>query len=60
MWYVALFAAGALLNRWCDAPERFAVLVAAFVVVSSSLILMVTATGCVSVLPVPVAASVTG
>ena len=43
VWYLALFAAGALLNRWCDAPERYAVLVAAFIVVSSSLILMVIA-----------------
>lgn len=42
-WYIALFAAGVLLNRWCDAPERYAVLVATFVVVASSLILMVIA-----------------
>lgn len=43
VWYLALFAAGVLLNRWCDAPERYAVLVAAFIVVVSSLILMVIA-----------------
>ena len=43
VWYLALFAAGALLNRWCDAPERYAVLVAVFIVVASSLILMVIA-----------------
>ncbi len=43
VWYLALFAAGALLNRWCDAPERYAVLVATFIVVASSLILMVIA-----------------
>jgi hypothetical protein len=40
-WYAALLAAGALLNRWCDAPERYAVLVAVFIVVVSSLVLMV-------------------
>ena len=43
VWYLALFAAGALLNRWCDAPERYAVLVAVFIVVASSVILMVIA-----------------
>lgn len=43
VWYLALFAAGVLLNRWCDAPERYAVLVATFIVVVSSLILMVIA-----------------
>ena len=43
VWYLALFAVGALLNRWCDAPERYAVLVATFIVVVSSLILMVLA-----------------
>lgn len=43
VWYAALFAAGALLNRWCDAPERYAVLVATFIVVATSLILMVIA-----------------
>ena len=43
VWYAALFAAGALLNRWCDAPERYTILVAAFIVVASSLILMVIA-----------------
>lgn len=43
VWYLALLATGALLNRWCDAPERYAVLVATFVVVVSSLILMVIA-----------------
>jgi hypothetical protein len=43
VWYIALFSAGFLLNRWCDAPERYAVLVATFVVVVSSLILMVIA-----------------
>lgn len=43
VWYLTLFAVGALLNRWCDAPERYAVLVAAFIVVASSLILMVLA-----------------
>lgn len=43
VWYLALFGAGVLLNRWCDAPERYAVLVAAFIVVASSLILMVIA-----------------
>ena len=43
VWYVALFAAGGLLNRWCDAPDRYAVLVATFIVVVSSLILMVIA-----------------
>lgn len=41
VWYVTLFGAGALLNRWCDAPERYVVLVAAFCVVTASLILMV-------------------
>ncbi len=43
VWYLALFAAGVLLNRWCDAPERYAVLVATFIVVASSLVLMVIA-----------------
>ena len=43
VWYAALMVAGALLNRWCDAPERYAVLVAAFIVVASSLVLMVIA-----------------
>jgi MFS family permease len=43
VWYAALFAVGALLNRWCDAPERYAVLVATFIVVATSLILMVIA-----------------
>jgi len=43
VWYLALFGAGALLNRWCDAPERYAVFVATFIVVASSLILMVIA-----------------
>lgn len=43
VWYVALFAVGALLNRWCDAPDRYALLVATFIVVASSLILMVIA-----------------
>jgi len=41
VWYLALFGTGVLLNRWCDAPERYAVLVATFIVVASSLILMV-------------------
>jgi hypothetical protein len=43
VWYLALFGAGLLLNVWCDAPERYAVLVATFCVVASSLILMVIA-----------------
>jgi len=43
IWYAAFFAVGALLNRWCDAPDRYAVLVATFIVVASSLILMVIA-----------------
>lgn len=43
IWYAALLLAGVLLNRWCDAPERYAVLVAAFIVVASSLVLMVIA-----------------
>lgn len=43
IWYAALLSVGALLNRWCDAPERYAVLVAAFIVVASSLVLMVIA-----------------
>jgi hypothetical protein len=42
-WYAALLLAGVLLNRWCDAPERYAVLVATFIVVASSLVLMVMA-----------------
>ena len=41
VWYLSLFAAGVLLNRWCEAPERYAVLVATFVVVASSVVLMV-------------------
>lgn len=40
VWYLALFAAGVLLNRWCEAPERYAVFVATFCVVTTSLILM--------------------
>lgn len=40
VWYLTLFAVGVLLNRWCDAPERYTVLVAAFCVVTTSLILM--------------------
>lgn len=40
VWYLTLFATGALLNRWCEAPERYAVLVATFSVVMISLILM--------------------
>jgi hypothetical protein len=43
VWYLTLFAAGVALNRWCDAPERYAVLVATFCVVATSLILMVLA-----------------
>jgi hypothetical protein len=43
VWYGALLVAGALLNRWCDAPERYAVLVATFIVVASSVVLMVIA-----------------
>jgi hypothetical protein len=43
VWYLALFGVGALLNRWCDAPERYAVFVAAFIVAASSIILMVIA-----------------
>lgn len=41
VWYLTLFGTGVLLNRWCDAPERYVVLVAAFCVVTASLILMV-------------------
>ncbi len=40
VWYLTLFAVGLLLNRWCQAPERYTVLVAAFCVVTTSLILM--------------------
>ncbi len=40
VWFLALFGAGVLLNRWGNAPERYAVYVAAFCVVSTSLILM--------------------
>lgn len=40
VWYVTLFATGVLLNRWCEAPERYAVLVATFSVVVTSLVLM--------------------
>lgn len=40
VWYLTLFAAGALLNRWAEAPERYAVFVATFCVVTTSLILM--------------------
>jgi hypothetical protein len=40
-WYLALALTGVLLNRWCEAPERYAVFVATFVVVVTSLILMV-------------------
>lgn len=43
VWYLALFATGVLMNRWCDAPERYTVLAAAFIVVASALILMVVA-----------------
>lgn len=43
VWYLTLFAVGVLMNRWCDAPERYTILVAAFIVVASSLILMVIA-----------------
>ena len=43
VWYPTLFAVGVLMNRWCDAPERYTILVAAFIVVASSLILMVIA-----------------
>jgi hypothetical protein len=43
VWYLALFGAGAALNRWCDAPERYAVFVSTFIVVATSLILMVIA-----------------
>jgi hypothetical protein len=40
VWYATLFAAGVLLNRWCAAPERYAILVGTFTVVAASLILM--------------------
>lgn len=40
VWYLTLFAAGALLNRWAETPERYAVFVATFCVVTTSLILM--------------------
>lgn len=40
VWYVALFATGLLLNRWCDAPDRYAVAMATFSVALSSVILM--------------------
>ncbi len=43
VWYLTLFGVGVLMNRWCDAPERYTILVAAFIVVASSLILMVIA-----------------
>jgi hypothetical protein len=43
VWYLALFGVGALLNRWCEAPERYAIFVATFIVVATSLILMVIA-----------------
>ena len=43
VWYRTLFGVGVLMNRWCDAPERYTILVAAFIVVASSLILMVIA-----------------
>ena len=43
VWYLTLFGAGLLLNFWCDAPERYAILVATFCVVATSLILMVIA-----------------
>jgi hypothetical protein len=39
-WYLTLFAVGVSLNRWCATPERYTVLVAAFCVVTTSLILM--------------------
>ncbi|MEO8362048.1 MAG: hypothetical protein ABI672_18605 [Vicinamibacteria bacterium] len=40
VWYFTLFVLGVALNLWCDAPERYPVLVAAFVVFLSSLILI--------------------
>ena len=43
VWYLALAAAGVLMNRWCDAPERYTIMVATFIVVASSVILMVIA-----------------
>ena len=43
LWYIILAGTGAALNRWCDAPERYAVMVATFCVVVTSLILMVIA-----------------
>ena len=40
VWYLALFAAGMLFNRWCEAPARYAVLAAIFTVLATSVILM--------------------
>lgn len=40
VWYLALFAAGMLFNRWCEAPARYAVLAAIFTVCATSVILM--------------------
>jgi hypothetical protein len=40
VWYLALFAAGVLFNRWCEAPARYAVLAAIFIVCATSVILM--------------------
>lgn len=39
-WYLTLFAAGLLFNRWCEAPARYAVLAAIFTVCATSVILM--------------------
>ena len=39
IWYVTLFVVGIALNRWGEAPDRYALLVGTFVVFLSSLIL---------------------
>lgn len=51
VWYLTLFAIGLALNLWCDAPERYPVLVAAFVVFLSSLILIALAAASPMVAP---------